>query len=148
MLLVFEAVPSLQRSGRNNQRRQDVQTILEAASHWELNHSANLPGLGSDFLHYSTLSYYNFDLASVKYIPPNPPVAAGVNVYVYPDAASSPLTIAPQASAERVDVHNYQKCDTNTVGASVSKGAGYNDVVALYALETAGAVPTAQCQQL
>src|SRR5262249_21749913 len=41
--IVFLAVPALTRSNRNNQRRQDVQAILEAVSRYELNDSGKFP---------------------------------------------------------------------------------------------------------
>src|SRR4051812_36821066 len=43
MLLVFEAIPTLTRNGRNNDRKQDIATVLEAVSHYELTNSGNIP---------------------------------------------------------------------------------------------------------
>src|SRR5258708_33888221 len=43
LLLVFEAIPALQRSSRNNQRKQDISTILHAVSQYELANSGNYP---------------------------------------------------------------------------------------------------------
>src|ERR1700679_1776700 len=61
LLIVLEAVPALERSGQNNQRRQDVQQILAAVSHYELNNGGNMPSsaapLSADDL--SKLTYYS-----------------------------------------------------------------------------------------
>ena len=143
-LIVFQAIPALERSGRNNQRRQDIQTILEAVSHYELNHSGDIPGSGSNFLQYYALTYY--DATSVKYLPPDAATTAGVNVYA--DAANTPTNAGPETSVETVDVYNYQKCDATNIGQATSAGAGYNDFVALFSLESGNNVPVPQCQQL
>jgi prepilin-type N-terminal cleavage/methylation domain-containing protein len=148
LLIVFEAIPTLTRSGRNNQRKQDVQTILEAVSHNELNNSGNIPILSNDFLQYykQDITYYN--TSSVKYIPvPDAtPTTNGINVYA--DAAGNPSNAGPETSSEIVDIYNYQKCAIGSQGKSTSTGAGYNDIVALYSLESSSSVTVPQCQQL
>jgi type II secretory pathway pseudopilin PulG len=129
-LMVFEAIPSLERNSRNNQRKQDIQTILEAVSHWELNNSGTIPdpSLGNNFLQYTPPRYYD---------PTN------IAVHVTPDGggASAPQ----QTDTEKVDIYNHEKCDT--IGTASSQGAGYYDVVAMYAIE-ASAGSAARCQQL
>ena len=47
---------------------------------------------------------------------------------------------------ETVQIYNHAKCDQNTLGLPPT-GAGYSDVVALYAVETGGGA-SLQCQQL
>ncbi len=42
-VIIFLALPALQRTSRNNQRKQDVQTVLELVSRYELNNSGNVP---------------------------------------------------------------------------------------------------------
>jgi len=142
-LIVFGAIPTLERNSRNNQRRQDVQAILEAVSHYELNNSGNIPGAGSNFLQYSKLSYYN--QASVQY---NSTPPTGIGVYVFADSASSLPVIPADNSLETIKVYNYQKCSTTNQGVPTKVGAGYNDVVALYAIETSSTTLAGQCQQL
>ncbi len=41
LLMVLLAIPALQRSGHNDRKRHDVQTILEAVSQYELNNSGS-----------------------------------------------------------------------------------------------------------
>jgi type II secretory pathway pseudopilin PulG len=129
LILVLQAIPGLGRNSRNHQRKQDVQTILEAVSHWELNHSGTIPdpSQGDQFLQFSSLSYYD---------PANVTVTA-----VTAGGASAP----DQTDVDKVDVYNHQKCDT--AGTASSQGAGYYDVVAMYAVETGSGVAS-RCQQL
>jgi prepilin-type N-terminal cleavage/methylation domain-containing protein len=129
LLIVFAAIPALTRSGRNNQRRQDVQAVLAFISHYELNHSGNLP-LNSDFAASNTrLSYYTVS-----------------NINIHPVLLSSlPVTESNAGNTETMDIYNYQKC--LSTGNSDSSGAGYNDIVALFTAETGGGTST-QCQQL
>lgn len=128
LLLVLIAVPTLQRNSRNNQRKQDVQTILEAISHWELNHSGTIPNPpGDDFLQFTPPRFY----------------AAG-NIAVHATVAGG-ASAPPQTGLDNVDIYNHQKC--TGVGTASSRGAGYYDVVAMYAIETSSGV-TSRCQEL
>jgi prepilin-type N-terminal cleavage/methylation domain-containing protein len=137
LLIVFEAIPALERNSRNNQRKQDVQTVLAAVSHWELNHSGNVPNTpGDNFLQYFTnkLSYYD-------------PVS-GVSVQTLTPGQVAPNNPVNTANLEKVHVYNYQKCSAIGTGGSTPQGAGYNDVVAIYEIETGKGTFAAQCQQL
>jgi prepilin-type N-terminal cleavage/methylation domain-containing protein len=44
MLIVFLAVPALQRNSRNTQRKNDVASVLGAVSEWSNNNNGRLPG--------------------------------------------------------------------------------------------------------
>jgi type II secretory pathway pseudopilin PulG len=137
LLIVFLAIPALERNSRNNQRRQDIQTVLAAVSHWELNNSGNIPqwsgGAGDNFLQYykSQLTYYD----------PSSVTVTGIS------ARTSLLPHDPNSNLDTVYIYNYQKCGS-IGGRSTWQGAGYSDVVALYAIETGNAVITPECQQL
>src|ERR1700752_5066300 len=83
LMIVFMAVPALERNSRNNQRKQDVTIILSALSHYELNNSGDLPHVGSsNFLQYvqSKLTYY--DGTSIQY----GTVTSGIGVTAYGSA--------------------------------------------------------------
>ncbi|HVI60885.1 MAG TPA: type II secretion system protein [Candidatus Saccharimonadales bacterium] len=138
LLIVFMAIPALQRNSRNNQRKQDVQAVLEAISNYALNHGGNFLDCGhasfascignGNLLEYSHLSYYrDNDQAVVSALQPN-------------ESAPSP------SDPEVVYVYNHQKCQLGGVG-STPRGAGYSDVVALYAVETSSGTNW-RCQQL
>jgi prepilin-type N-terminal cleavage/methylation domain-containing protein len=132
LLMVLVAIPALQRGSRNNQRKQDVQVILEAVSHWELNNSGNIPTPTDNYLQASNakLTYYD---------PLNVYINGGSSGW---SPAPNPVTATPD-----VEVYNYQKCSATSLGSSTAAGAGYSDIVALYTIETAGGT-TPKCQQL
>ena len=148
LLIVFEAIPALTRNGRNNQRKQDVQTILEAVSHYELNNSGNIPdGSNGNFLQNAKLTYY--DGSSPQYLSGGGTCSLTLSSGVGVCAPGTSATAVSETNnnADTVYVINYRKCNPNNVGASMNQGAGYNDVVALYAIET-GSATAPQCQQL
>ena len=156
LLLVFEAIPALSRSSRNNNRKQDVATILAAISQYELNNGGTFPSnCGSLFQplcgastseplyyvnHDSSLSYYEDTVVNNVVITAQsrsfPPIA----VNIPPVSGSNALN--------EVEIYNYEKCDPNTPGGAVIAGAGYNDIVALYALEAGNGGRTTECEQL
>ena len=139
MLIIFQAIPTLQRNSRNNQRKQDVAAILAAVSHWELNHSGNIPDptKGDNYLQYTTqkLTYYNTPSANINISPTSLGNSSGL------------VTKGPVTSLDTVDIYNHQKCVDSPQGTSSNAGAGYDDIVALFAIET-GSGANSQCQQL
>lgn len=140
LTIIFLAIPALGRSGRNNQRRQDVQTVLQAVSHYELAHSDSFPPDANSLTNYgltsNRLSYYDLSVLG--------------SITVQPEGPGVPLGLAnhnPNNNLDSLYVYNHQLCDPAYAGASTYQGAGYNDVVALYAIETGGGT-ISQCQQL
>jgi prepilin-type N-terminal cleavage/methylation domain-containing protein len=137
LLIVFAAIPTLERNSRNNQRRQDVQATLASVSKWELNNSGNIPTtvqLDGFLQQYQKMSYY---------LPANVTINASLN-------AVDAITIVPRNTAiDIVRIYNHAKCTANSGGTATNAGAGYSDIVALYAIETSnsGAV-SSQCQEL
>lgn len=139
LVIVFAAIPALTRNSRNNQRKQNIQSILAAISHYELNNSANFPTtaeLQPLLDQYAHLSYYDTSNVTAQ---PKPAVGGGPVPILNPNDNPGGL--------EAVDVYNHAKCDSNSPGNATTGGAGYSDVVALYALET-GNGQSPQCQQL
>jgi prepilin-type N-terminal cleavage/methylation domain-containing protein len=135
-LLIFKAVPALLRNSRNNQRKQDVQTILQDVSRYELNHSGSIPPNAS-FLNtfQAKLSYYSSSDVTVTYYNS---ASGAVTLF------SNPTDIATN---DRVVIVNHEKCDSTSSGNATNAGAGYYDVVALFSVET-GNGSAHQCQQL
>jgi prepilin-type N-terminal cleavage/methylation domain-containing protein len=134
LLIIFIAIPSLERSSRNNERKQDVTVILQAISHYELSNSGNFPGdcsTASSPCH--ALTYYGAGNS-----------AAQVDLTGYP---STPAPATPVTDINKVEIFDFMKCNLSSPGNVTTTGADYSNVVALYAFETSGvAVP--QCQQL
>lgn len=135
LLIVFLAIPALQRSSRNDERRQDVQTVLQGVSHYELNNAGTIPDTGQ------LRTFLNaYEKGKLTFYDPN-------NVTVNtPLATDAPQTF-PSAAVAQDDIliNNHAKCSAN--GQATNQGAGYSDVVALYNVETGTGV-AAQCQQL
>lgn len=149
LLIVFLAIPNLQRNSRNNQRYQDVQTILGAVSQYELNNAGNFPAACGDIIGLGQQS-----CATASDTSPNDYflrfVASKLTFYTDPGQ----VKLVPQApgdpgrfvnDADGVAILNRQKCMSD--GHSTPQGAGYSDVVALFGIETANA-PVPHCQQL
>jgi prepilin-type N-terminal cleavage/methylation domain-containing protein len=149
LFLALVTIPILERNSRNNQRKQDVATILEAISHYELANSGNMPTTASDITQYfPRLIYYadTINYSSNAAINVTPTLGAGV--YISPNALSSP-TVEPikNPTVNQIEIYNYQIC--NTLNAtSTNQGAEYSDVVALYALESSDGSPILHCEQL
>lgn len=147
LLMVLQALPALQRGSRNNRRKQDVQVILEAVSHYELIDSGTFPS-DCDSGHPCTSSaggsapndYFLKDVAN--------------KLNFYTDASQITLSHLPASltanaqtvtDADKVTIHNHMKCIAGGQGSQA--GAGYYDVVALYATESSNNTAP-QCQQL
>lgn len=152
LLVVLLAVPALTRNSRNNERRQDVQAILEAISHYELNNSGDMP---DSSMHMPKLSYYSSATVNYYNLPGQSCTTSnsGTNI-TFCFTANWQDAPAPGASVnglgsklDDVVVYNHQKCDPSHQGHATNAGAGYNDVVALYAIETNTATAP-ECQQL
>lgn len=140
LLIVIMTIPTLQRNGRNNQRSQDVTAMLQVTSSWGLNHSGEFPSdtppstTKKDAVLAQTKRTFYTDNSSI--------IITGRNNDSYLTAPVSPVT-----DTETVQIMNYARCSTTAVGNVVGQGAGYDNVVALYALETRTGT-TSQCQQL
>jgi prepilin-type N-terminal cleavage/methylation domain-containing protein len=145
LLVVLLAIPALERSSRNNERRQDVQTILAAVSSHELNNSGNMPQASDNpsFLQFDKLTYYD---KNIQYNPATP-TADGINVYISADGQAAATQPNPSSiPLDAVYVFNHKKCE---VGGATTTGAGFSDVVALYSIETGTSGSSSiECQQL
>jgi type II secretory pathway pseudopilin PulG len=159
LLIVFEAVPALSRSSRNNQRKQDVQLILGAVSHYQLNDSGDFPtdcgpspqthctnaGGGPNpndyFLQY-VQNKFTF------YAPNGVPGDPSSGIFSHHQTSTNRVNRGAITDTQGIKIYNYEKCDPNHLGAAIITGAGYSDIVALYALESGNSGMVSQCQQL
>jgi type II secretory pathway pseudopilin PulG len=161
LLIVFEALPALARSSRNNQRKQDVQAILEVVSQYELNKSGDFPPdcgyspfpacVGSgNLLQNASLSFYNplTDLQTNIQVYNQQNTNSGGASYAIDLLPLPKQSIKSPNAGDQVNVYNYERCDTNGDGGATSGSAGYNDVVALYAIESGSSAVSGVCQQL
>lgn len=133
MMVVFMAVPALQRNARNTQRRNDVSALLGAYQEQVANSAGQLPASCSG----TTTTCWVRNVKMSNYI------ATSSNVsWTY--STSVPSTVpAPPTSLEGVNIRNGLKCATNGQTA-VTTNATIRSIVALYRVESAGGTTT-QC---
>jgi len=154
LLIVLLAIPALQRSSRNNQRKQDVQAILGAVSHYELNNSGDMPDASLQLpklSYYSpaTVNYYNLPAQSCQ------TSNSGINItfcftadWTYAPAPGASVNGFGANKLNDVLIYNHQRCDPDNSGHATNADAGFNNVVALYAIESGNSGSSLQCQQL
>ncbi len=128
ILIVFLAVPALQRNSRNTQRKNAVSSIGGALGEYVNNHNGQLPGdnakFQSDVLTNTKSKYFD----TVTYSS----VAAADN----------------QQSTDTNSVTVYKGTKCNSAGdAATLSGASSRSVAALYAVESGGGTQS-QCQEL
>lgn len=131
LLIVLLAVPALQRSSRNTQRKNDVASMLTAVNNYVANHNSTFPASGqfsTAFPDTPNLAYYT-----------TPANLTWTN-------QSSPTAPGDPASADKVHVVNNATCDSTGTGAQTS-GANTRSIVAVYDIETSSGTPQEQCQQ-
>lgn len=132
MLIVFLAVPALQRNSRNTQRRSDVSRVLGAVAEYEANNAGQLPTATGAF----NTEFSNANVSLGFY------TAANVT-YNYSATARAAVPANPTGN-DTVTVYNYLKCSSST--AATITGASAKSVAALFNVETSGADQT-QCQE-
>lgn len=130
LLIVFLAVPNLQRNSRNTQRKNDVQSILGAVSEYESNNAGALPGAYDSTT--GALTGTGSASANVKL-----GYYTGITFADGKSAAVGPLT------SDTVEIVTGAKCDTANAGKTVPGSA--RQVTALYEIETSSGL-TATCQ--
>ena len=133
MLVVFLAVPALQRNSRNTQRKSDVSSVLGAVSEYVANNGGALPITGAAG---------PFATAFTGAVPKTGFYSTPVQVqYVY--AATVPALPVVAAGNDTVTVYNFVKCNGNVATLT---GASLRSVAALYNVEgSSGNI--AQCQE-
>ena len=135
--MVLLAIPALQQNSRNNLRKQDVATILAAISRYSLNNSGAFPQDNNlDFLTSNYKLYYYSATADPS------------EIFIDARTNENPDNLNANTNLDTVKIYNYAKCDAATKGAAISRGAGYDDAVALFATESGRGNVTPQCQKL
>lgn len=126
LLMVFLAVPALQRSSRNTQRKNDVAGLLAAVNEYASNHNGQLPTSKSDFIGNVELGFYD-KTTEVEYI--TTPGGGGT---------------IPDDDAHVYIVTNTQ-CDDNN--GSDPSGATSRQFIAGYNVENGSGLVQEQCQE-
>ena len=138
MLVVFLAVPALQRNSRNTQRKADVSAILGSISEYTSNNAGKLPAVNGQF----TVQFANTSPKLGFY---DDTTASNVtwNYSAGPRATGS-YTVPPITANDVVNVYNNLKC--GALNVPTPTGASSRSVVALYNVEGSNG-NTAQCQE-
>lgn len=125
LLVVFLAVPALQRNSRNTQRKNDVSALLGAANEYVNNNAGTLPATVADVKDLAKLGYYTGSTA----------------VSLSATAAQSAL------SADNVRIVLGAKCSTNASGVATgaTEAGSSRQYSAQYMIETSGGLQ-ATCQ--
>lgn len=127
MLIVFLAVPALQRNSRNTQRRNDVAAYLGAVNEWSDNNSGKIPAVAADLTTANT----------------------GVNALARLGSLTAPTVVLTGVQAASTDLNAIKLvvqavCSTTTNGATI---AGSNRAYAVqYAVEGSSGTAISQCQ--
>lgn len=132
MLIVFLAVPALQRNSRNTQRRSDVANYLGAVTEWSTNNDGKVP-TNADIIAANT-GVNALTKTSTSLTKPVT-ISAGT-------AAAPAWTAASQATPV---LKSGAKCDPANIGATIA--AGGRAFAIQYAVESSGGTFIAQCQE-
>jgi hypothetical protein len=155
MLIVFLAVPALQRNSRNTRRTNDVSRVGGAIQEWTNNNNGKIPSSGTDeAAHSLAIVKAAGDLGQLVLVNDAGTADTNFDIIATPtdgvtaldDAAAGGITTDAKA-VDVVRVATGGKCDTVTAGRVVK---GTNRQVAIqFAVETTGSPGyTARCQDM
>lgn len=132
ILIVFLAVPALQRNGRNTQRKSDVGRVSSAVTNWVSNNNGAVfvPGVGN-----ANLTEVSNDAGTLGQYTLTP----GGSFKVATGTQGVMTTVA------NIVVVTGAQCDTTTAGATTATGATPHQMAIQYALETSGGTGNPVC---
>jgi prepilin-type N-terminal cleavage/methylation domain-containing protein len=130
MLIVFLAVPALQRNARNTSRKSDVSSLASAISEYVNNNDGQLPGsctgAACPFISNWKPGYYT---------------AANVT---YTQNTVGTATMGDPGSLDKITVATWMTC-SGTGAVNASQGASSRSVAIVYDVETGGGTPQEGC---
>ncbi len=148
MLIVFLAVPALQRTARNTQRKNDTGNIASAISNWISNNNGVLPGTETgSFVQATCTSDLSNAVGSIK-------LGYYTSTGIFCDPSSTTISIcsssgtsscttsATQLNTEDVILYEGNVCSGNTATTTGASGRSY---VILYEVENGSSGATEQC---
>jgi prepilin-type N-terminal cleavage/methylation domain-containing protein len=116
LLIVFLAVPALQRNARNTSRKNDVSSLASAVSEFVNNNDGQNPAAKSDFINNWKPGYYSAANVTFK---------ANAGAVVTPDPGD----------VNKIDVYTYSTCNGEV---SASANATPRSIAITYDVETGG----------
>lgn len=133
MLIVFLAIPALNRNSHNTQRKNDVSSILAAMGEYVTNNGGALPTSGCTG---------NCDTASGKWLS-----NAKLGIYVNSNVNFYPSSLPSAPDVKTVNVIAGYKCGSTPTDDPTNTGATSRNFVAWYAVESSGGGKVNQCQE-
>lgn len=130
LLIVFIAVPAMQRNSRNTQRRNDVANYASAVSEWASNNGGVLPSTGS---HLTTANSGVNALANTSFLTTEPTAPTTAGTPTSNTATTTTFLYVPTSV-----------CTTG--GTSTSANASDRQFTILYATESSSGTAIPQCQ--
>lgn len=132
MLIVFLAVPALQRNSRNTAIRNDVQNVLGGVSEYQGANNGRIPnGITSSTTNPGTVDYTGGNATTAR---------------VQGTTAVSTVTSAPATlQTGQIQVMLRHQCNPNDTNGSTPVIANTRAVAAFYSVETAGGGLVRQC---
>lgn len=141
LLIVFLAVPALQRNSRNTQRKNDISSILAAVNEYEGNNTGQLPSGVAWTSPNLSLTGGTSAEAKLGYYTGGIGTAQG-DVQINTSATFPVAAIANNATNDRVVIVNKGACGS---GGAVNSGSA-RQVAVQYLLESGSGSYTATCQ--
>jgi prepilin-type N-terminal cleavage/methylation domain-containing protein len=128
LLIVFLAVPALQRNARNTQRKNDAGSLVSAISEYIDNNNGSLPNTAANFTNNWKPGYYS--AADVTLTNPTP---TGATTPTTASAGTAPTTV------DQIHVTEYSTCTSTGAEASTATGASSRSIAVTYLVESGGA---------
>jgi prepilin-type N-terminal cleavage/methylation domain-containing protein len=124
MLIVFLAVPALQRNSRNTQYRNDAASLLAAATEWSNNNNGSVPATGN-----SSAVQANAKTQSITTL----------------NIAAGSTSVTPTFSAATIVTG--VKCGTGSGSSYSLTGSSTRAMAVVYAIENSSGAVVAQCTE-
>lgn len=139
LLIVFLAVPALQRNSRNTQRKNDISKMLGGVAEFVTNNNGAVPAVAC----VATAPSYNFRTGTCA-----TPTGTGAEFKLGYYAVAPTVTATAIATAPTTDIATIvtgNKCAA-TAGTTTATGASTRSIAVVYMVET-GAGLAATCQE-
>ena len=126
MLVVFLAIPALQRNSHNTQRKNDVSALIGAMQEYENNNGGKLPAVPTDITNNAKLGFYQ---------------ASDV---IYGKNTTAQTSLSSWSTTSSVYIETYAKCNGNALDANPTS----RNAAAIYYVEVSSGAPQVQCQDI
>ncbi|HEV2402738.1 MAG TPA: prepilin-type N-terminal cleavage/methylation domain-containing protein [Candidatus Saccharimonadales bacterium] len=150
LLIVFLAVPALQRSARNTTRKNDISSLIGGVTEFENNNSGALPTScsGTTTISFTGPTGSASSDSKVGYYNVNCATNAGAKGSVYLNVSpTNPVTLPNGAGTDYAEIVLGDNCGTSGAGIPQAIAGSAESVAVLYEIETAANSYAVQCQQ-